>query len=139
MRNIILGVFCVFLLAGCVTREQADERLTLGCAAAAELFLDEGYKIQKIKRTTHKTSKDFGKGYREIMIFAVESDDWVEVDKEYRCIFAEEFGVFNSSHRASIYQVKVNDETYGKEGDKILGDMATHLKLTETVDRAMAP
>ncbi len=137
MKKIITGLFCVLLLTSCVSRQQADERLSRGCAAAAELFLEDGYKIKKIKRSTYKNSEEFGSAYRVVTLFAVESDDWVEIDKEYRCIFAEEFGPMGSTHRASIYQVKVNDETYGREGNNILGDMKTHLKLTETVDHAM--
>ena len=133
----IIFLFCLLILTGCVDRKTADERLSRGCAAAAELFLDEGYAIKNIKKKTYKNSEKLGKGYRNVTLFAVESDGWVEIDKEYHCTFAEEFGVGNSSHRASIYQVNVNNQIYGKEGDKILGDMAGHLKLFETVERAM--
>ncbi len=137
MKQLIISLSCVLLLTSCITREQADDRLTRGCVAAVELFIEDGYKIKEIKKSTYKTSQEFGSGYREVMVFAIEYDGWVEIDNEYRCIFAEELKSFGNSHKASIYQVKVNGETYGREGNNILGDMATHLKLTETVNNAM--
>ena len=137
MKCKIVFLFTIFILTGCISRGDADARLSRGCAAAAELFIDNDFKIKTIKSSKFKPSSEFGSGYREVILFAIESDDWMDVDKEYKCVFAEEMGLFGSSHRASIYQVKVNDEIYGMDGDKIIGDMATHLKLNETVERAM--
>lgn len=133
----VLMILSILVLTGCVTREQADARIARGCAAGVELFLDEGFKIKEIKDTFFKDSKDLGKGYRNVIIKAIESDEWLDVDKQYECIFAESFGFLNSSHVATIYQVKVNGQTYGKEGDKILGSFQDHLKLTEVVEQAM--
>ncbi len=137
MKKVVISLFCVLLLTSCVTRQQADERLLKGCMAAVGLFLEDGYKIKKIKRSVYKDAIDFGSGYREVMLFAVESDGWVDLDKEYSCIFAEEFNAMGSTHRANIYQVKVNGNVYGREGNNILGDMDTHIKLSKTVEDAM--
>jgi hypothetical protein len=134
---IFLAFAALLLLTGCVTREQADAKLARACAAAAELFLDEGFTIKEIKDRLYGDVKDLGHGYRRVTLKALESDSWFEVDKDYECIFVESFGFANISHRATIYQVKVNEQTYGKEGDKILGDMKIHLKLMEAVDRAL--
>lgn len=135
--SILLSLMALMVLPGCVSREQADAKLARACAAAAELFLDEGFKIKEVKERLYGNDSKLGNGYRRVTLKAIESDSWFEVDKDYECIFVESFGFANASHRATIYQVKVNDQTYGKEGDKILGDMETHLKLMETVDRAL--
>lgn len=133
----VLAVICLLLLTGCISREQADTRLANGCAAGAENFIEEGVKIKKIVKSSFSTSTELGEGYREIILDVVESDGWYETDNQYKCIFAEEFTPFNASHKASLYQIKVDDELYGKKGDEIIGSFQDHLKLTETVDRAM--
>lgn len=132
-------VFLVSLLVltGCVSREEADARLARGCAAGAELFLDEGYSIKTVKDKIFRDDPALGKGFREVRLFVVESDGWYDTDKEYKCVFAESMGMFGMGHNASIYQLKKDGNTYGKEGDKILGTFQEHLKLTEAVDRAM--
>ena len=137
MKNTLAILACVLVLTGCVQRGQADERLARGCAAAAEMFLDDGFRIKEITNKTFRDDPDLGKGYRQVTLSAVETDRWLDVDKEYRCIFVEEFGFLNSTHTATIYQVKVNGETYGREGDQILGSFEDQLRLTETVEQAM--
>lgn len=133
---LLLGVSAL-VLSGCVTREQADERIAKGCAAGVELFLAEGFKIKEIKEKLYNDSAEFGKGYRKVILKAVESDGWLDVDKQYECVFAEDFGLLNTGHRATIYQLKVNDQVYGNENGQIKGDFKDHLKLTETVEQAM--
>ncbi len=132
-----LCLLSVLVLTGCVTREQADARIARGCAAGVEVFLDEGFKIKEIKDKFFKDSVEFGHGYRHVILRAVESDDWLDVDKEYECVFAEGFGFLNNSHTATIYQLNVNGQTYGNKGGKLLGSFQDHLKLTEIVEQAM--
>lgn len=136
-NNFWILAFSVLALTGCVTREQADEKLARGCAAGVEAFLEDGFKIKTVKDKVFRDDPDLGKDYREVRLFAVESDGWADVDKEYKCVFSESMGMFGMGHTAAIYQLQVNDQTYGKEGDKILGSFEDHLKLTETVDKAM--
>ncbi|MCB1783682.1 MAG: hypothetical protein KDI13_06760 [Alphaproteobacteria bacterium] len=133
----LLTLLCLIPLTACVTREQADEKLANGCAAGVELFLSEGFHIKSIKKKLFKNDPDLGAGFRDVTLYAVESDSWLDVDKEYKCIFAESFGFLSANYTASIYQIKVNEQTYGKEGNKILGTFEDHLKLTQTVDEAL--
>ncbi len=135
-RSFFLSVFTLLLLTGCVSREQADEKLAIGCAAGAELFIEEGYEIKEIVKKTFKTSS-LGNGYRDVRLDVVESDGWHEVEKDYTCIFFENYALFGMGYTATIEQLKLDDEIYGKDGDKILGSMQDHLKLVETVDRAL--
>lgn len=125
-------------LSGCVSREQADEKLALGCAAGAELFLPEGTAIKDITKKTFRDSAEFGSGFREVVLTVMESDGFYEAEQEYKCVFADSLAMFGMGHSASIHQLKVHDAVYGKEGDQILGTYDEHLKLTQTVDAALA-
>ena len=136
-QTALLFVISLLVLTGCVTREQADARIARGCAAGIEMFLAEGFEIKEIKDKLFKDSREFGSGYRNVILKAVESDGWLDVDKQYECVFAESFGFLNATHAATIYQLKVNGQVYGNEDGKIKGNFKTHLKLTETVERAM--
>lgn len=138
-RSSLLLLYTLSLLAlsGCVTREQADAKLARGCLAGAELFLDEGFKIGEIRETTYRDSPGLGKGYREVTIKALETDGWYEAEKAYQCIFMESFAIAGLSHTATLYQLRVNGQVYGKEGDQLLGSFGDHLKLTETVEQGM--
>jgi hypothetical protein len=127
----------VFALTGCISREQADMRLQNGCAAGAELFLGEGHKIKEVKDHIFRDNPDLGKGYRDVILTVVDTDGWADADKEIKCIFAEDYGFMGSSHTATIYQLKMDDQTWGQEGKEILGTFEDHLKLTETVEQGL--
>jgi len=126
------------LLSGCVDRASADAKLARGCAAGAEIFLDEGFKIKEIKNKKFQDAPGLGRGYREVTLDVIESDGWYDGEKTYQCIFVESTGFLNMGHSATIYQLRLSDdEVYGKEGDKIIGSFEDHLKLTETVEQGM--
>jgi hypothetical protein len=129
-------ITCLTLTA-CVDRKAADERLASGCASGVEIYLTGGFKIKEIKDKKFAPSTEEGAGYREVTLSYVESDGWANIDKEARCIFAEEFGLFGMGYGANIYQIRVNDQVYGKQGDKLLGSYEDMMKLTNAVDNAM--
>ena len=79
-----------------------------------------------------------GSGFREVVLTVMESDGFYEAEQEYKCVFADSLAMFGMGHSASIHQLKVHDAVYGKEGDQILGTYDEHLKLTQTVDAALA-
>lgn len=137
MHILFLAFLTVLTLTGCVNREQADAKLAKGCAAAAKIFLDKGITLKEVQKSSFKRSKEFGEGYREVRLHVIESDGWYEPEKEYACVFAEEFGMFNMGHDASIYQVVVDGELYGKKGEEVIGSLQDFLKLDETVQRAL--
>lgn len=137
LKTIPLLALALILISGCVERGAADAKLTKGCAAGAETLLDEGFEIKETKAQKFQTPAGLGKGYREVILTVVESDGWHEGDKTYNCIFYEEFGPLNMSHRASIYQIRSGEEIYGKEGEKILGSLNDWLKLSEAVETKM--
>ncbi|MCB1532900.1 MAG: hypothetical protein KDJ35_08530 [Alphaproteobacteria bacterium] len=133
MRLSFLLLFATLALSGCISREQADEKLAKGCAAAAEAFIEEGYKIENIKQQKFSTPADLGEGFREVTLFVVEGDGWYSTDKEYRCVFTESMGPFGSSHNAVIYRLKLDNLTLGQEGGKLYGTIEDHNKLGHAV------
>jgi len=132
--SLLLLASCL-ALTGCISRQEADKRLENGCAAGAELFLGEGHKIKEVKDRIFRDEPTLGGGYREARLTIVDSDGWYDADKEIRCIFLETYNFMG--HTATIYQLKMDDKTWGKEGNEILGSMEEHMKLDEAVDKAL--
>lgn len=132
-----LSIVSVLALTGCVSREQADKHLENGCAAGAELFLEEGHKIKEIKDRIFRDEPSLGSGFRQVILTVVDSDGWYDSDKEIKCIFEENLALFGLQHTAAIYQLKMDEKTWGKEGNEILGSMEEHMKLEKTVDQAL--
>ncbi len=137
MKKIFLIALCILPLTSCMSREDADARLQKGCEAAINFVMSDGFSVKKIKRTTFKTSTEFGNGYREVMIFAKVSDGWHEKDEEYKCIFAEEFNSMSSSHRTTLYKVSAGDKHYGVHDSIIHDDSKTLINLENAVNNAM--
>lgn len=134
-RHAMLIFVSALALTGCVSREDADKRLERGCAAGAELFVQEGNKIKEIKDRQFRDDPKLGKGYREVRLVVIDSDGWYDAEKEVKCVFVENYSPLG--HSATIYQLKMDEKTWGKEDNKILGTMEEHLKLTETVEQGM--
>lgn len=124
-------------LGACVSREDADTRLAKGCEAASNLLLKEGFKIKEVKSSKFKTSSEFGTGFREVNLNAVESDNWIDYDREYKCTFIEEMGPLGLTYSADFYQITVNGETFGKSGTEILGDTDLLSRLTAATQAAI--
>ena len=103
--KILSVAICLTLLTGCVSREQANDKLGKACEVAASIFLEDGFTIKTVKRVTSKPSKEYGDSYRDVTVFVTESDSWIDIEKEYECVFAEEFGMFNTSFDADLYRI----------------------------------
>ncbi|MGQ0527177.1 MAG: hypothetical protein ACT4OY_03990 [Alphaproteobacteria bacterium] len=135
--KIFLFLLCGIFLAGCISREDADAKLARGCAAGAQILMTDGFTIKETKGQTFRESPEFGKGYREVNLSILESDEWTNNDKDIICVFSEEFGFFGMAYTAAIYQIQKDGQIYGRSGDQILGTMEDHLKLMEAVEREM--
>lgn len=140
-RSTALSVLCLtgaaLTVTSCVTREQADQRLSNACISAAEAFIEEGYKVEDVKDSIFRDHPDLGNGYREVRLFVTEGDGWYSTDKEYLCVFSEELGIFNSSHDAAIYKLKLDNITLGQEGNKLIGTVKQHTKLGNAVSEGL--
>lgn len=127
----------VLALAGCVSQEQADEKMKTGCKAAVEAMIAPRT-IKEVKTSSAEAEKTMGSVYRRITLTYVENDDFADSEHTGSCLFSEQWGGFKSSHAALLEQVVYNDELIGKKDGNIQGSMDDFLKLTEKVDAAMA-
>jgi hypothetical protein len=129
---IAISLIATLALTGCVTRQQADEKLARGCKAGAQTMLEDGQLIEKIT-ATYDTPEP---GLRHINITAFLKDD-PENSYTYECVFEETFGPFNASHDAMLQRIQVGDKVLGKTGDNVEGDAEEFIKLDTAVNKGM--
>jgi len=126
----------VLALAGCVSQEQADEKMKTGCKAAIEAMI-EPRTIKEVKSSTAAAEDTMGSVYRRITVNYVENDDFAAAERQGSCLFSEQWGAFKSTHAAMLEQVVYNDTLIGKKDGNIEGDMNDFMKLNEKVNAAM--
>ena len=138
MKKFILAFagVSVLALAGCVSQEQADEKMKTGCKAAIGAMI-EPRTIKEVKTSSTAAEKTMGSTYRRITLNYVENDDFADTEHTGSCLFSEQWGTFKSSHAALLEQVVYNDTLIGKKDGNIEGDMNDFMKLNEKVDAAM--
>lgn len=139
MKKFVLIAFCALAtlgLSGCITQDQADIKMVKGCAAGVESLITPR-KIQEIKMQRYANEQVEGGLHRRITLEVLEKDGWVELDKEYSCLFMQQWGFFKSSHDALLVQVKFDDEIIGKKEGVLTGSFENFLALTRVVDAAM--
>ncbi len=139
MKHLGLITLCysVLALSACVTREQADAKLSEGCQAGITVLLPEDQKIDKVVRSEYTPATE-GAGFRHVTIVATLENDWLEEEHEYQCVFDENFGLFKSNHTAAIMKLDTGDgRVFGQAGARILGDAQDWIKITNAVREAM--
>ena len=137
MRFLPLIILPLFLTA-CVTQEQADVKMAKGCQAGVNSLLkDQGKELSEIKVQRYADEQAEGGLHRRITLEGTEKDGWLELDKRYSCLFAEEWGFFKSSHTALLVQITVDDVLYGKKDGVIQGSLEDFMKLSNSVAAAM--
>lgn len=132
--KLCMAMVCLMLLSGCVSREQADQRLAEGCAMGAGLFLEEEAEVLEIKEINAVKDTSMNAEFRRIDMVVLEGDDWYSEDKEYSCVFSETYALFGLTHTAEIIQLRMGDEIHGQDGRKIMGEINDYLRLKDTVD-----
>lgn len=136
MKKIMLIAASSLALAGCVTQDQADEKIAKGCQAGVESLIAPK-EINTVKATTFANEVTSEGMHRRVTLTVVEKDGWLEVEKQYSCLFAQEWGVFKSSHTAILVQTKIDNSLYGKVDGVITGSLEDFMKLSDTVEQAM--
>lgn len=133
---IFISLSTALLLTGCVSRDDADMKLAHACRAGVQTLLPQNLKIDRIIGREASKSPE-GPDMRYIKIKTVTIDGMLEEDKDYECIFEEDFGMFGMGYTASVYQVRTGDAMYGKSGNEIKGDADVFLKLTDAMRNAL--
>ncbi|HPF77873.1 MAG TPA: hypothetical protein PLF01_01155 [Alphaproteobacteria bacterium] len=137
MRFLLVALLSLGLTA-CVSQDQADEKMAKGCEAAVNILLkDEGKQLSEIKVKRYADEQAEGGLHRRITLMGIEKDGWLELDKSYSCLFAQDWGLFKSSHEALLVQVQIDDQLYGKKDGVIQGTLEDFIKLTDAVHKAM--
>jgi len=137
MRILLISILALSLSA-CVSQDKADLKMAKGCAAGIDALLsDQGKNILEIKSKNYSSEDTEGGLHRRVTIDAIEKDGWVELDKQYSCLFMQEWSLFQIGHKALLVQIKVDDTLYGKKDGTILGSFDDFLRLTKAVDGAM--
>ncbi|HRW30589.1 MAG TPA: hypothetical protein P5227_11370 [Emcibacteraceae bacterium] len=137
MRFLLVALLSLGLTA-CVSQDQADEKMAKGCEAAVNILLkDEGKQLSEIKVKRYADEQAEGGLHRRITLMGIEKDGWLELDKSYSCLFAQDWGLFKSSHEALLVQVQIDDQLYGKKDGAIQGTLEDLIKLPDAVHKAM--
>ena len=132
-----LFILCTLaLLTGCVSQEQADVKLSQGCRAALNVLIAP-LEISEIKTQRYENETLPEGQHRRIHMNVIEADGWSEEEKEYSCLFSEQWGFARSSHNALFIQADLGDQVIGKKDGQILGDLEQFMKITQAVDAAI--
>lgn len=135
---IVLAGVSALALSGCVSQEQADQKMFTGCEAAINAMIAPAA-TKDIKSRKGEDEKMLSSTFRRIKITYTEAGDFAESEKEGSCLFSQQWGMFKSSHTALLEQVNYNGMLLGKNAEgTIEGSMDDFLKLNEKVDAAMA-
>ena len=133
---VVLAGVSALTLSGCVTQQQADEKMFKGCEAAIGAMIAPDT-IKEVKSSTAADEKTMGSVYRRVSVAYVENDDFANTELQGSCLFSQQWGMMKSSHAALLEQVVFDDRLVGKKDGNIEGDMNDYIKLTEKVDAAM--
>ena len=137
MKKLILSGSALLLLSGCVSQDQADAKIARGCEAGVKALLAP-VTIKEVKAKHFSFEENSEGRHRAVKLDTVTKDGWLETEKSYACVFAQQWGLFKSSHTALLTRIELPDgRIVGKKDNKIIGDMGQFLKLTETVQDAM--
>ncbi len=138
MRKILLSCSALLLLSGCVSQEKADTKMAAGCEAGINALI-KPVTLSEIKSKNFSNEETSEGMHRRITIEAVAKDGWKETTNTYSCLFAQQWGLFRTSHAAILMQIKKPDgKIIGKKDGQLVGSMQDFLNLTGTVNGAMA-
>ena len=136
--TILATALIATMLSGCVDQVTADQKMAKGCKAGIESMI-EPREIMEIQNTRYDYEDVKGEGlHRVIIIEAVEKDGWLELEKEYRCLFAEQWGLLRATHNAALIQLNIDGDIIGKKNGKIHGSLDDFMTLTEKVKMSMS-
>ncbi len=132
-----LSVLSLLVLSACVSQDQADEKMVKGCKAAIEVAIAPA-KIADILSTTYafEDNKD-GDSFRRITLKTFEKDGWIEREKEYSCLYAEQWGIAKTSHVATLESLSYDDIILGKKDGDVIGGLKNFMNLVNASQTAM--
>ncbi len=137
MRTLLI-IFLSLSLTACVNQEQADTKMAKGCLAGVNALINiDGKNISEIKAERYANEQTEGNLHRRVTLEAIEKDGWLELEKEYSCLFEQKWSAFKTAHVALLVQIEIDGTLYGKKDGKLIGAFDDFLRLTQSVDDAM--
>ncbi|NCC22260.1 MAG: hypothetical protein EOM26_07330 [Alphaproteobacteria bacterium] len=139
MRRIsVFACAALLALTGCFDRELADSRITRGCVAVVESLAEvpDGTTL-KGPNNVAVTASPLGSDFRKVSLTMTFDDGWYAEEKPFECTFQESVGVLGS-HKAVFHYAKLGDKEYGTKDGQVIGSMQDHIKISQTVEDAMA-
>lgn len=136
MLSCLILCLCLFIMTGCVSREQADAKLTRACEAGIKATLPEHQTFEEILDSQARDSS-IGSNMRQIKIKGKLEDGWLGIEENFTCIFEESFGLLGNSHTAAIYQLRLPGKAIGQAGSDITGSAQEFIRLTDAVSEAL--
>ena len=120
-------------LSGCINREQADTLLAEACAAGVQAFLPEREKVASIEQIHAAQEAAGGISFRDLKVTLKIDDGFLQNNREYDCVFTEQFGPFSMTYTAAIYKLDMDGKVIGQEGLSIVGTVEDIAKLNAAV------
>jgi hypothetical protein len=133
---ILLGL-STLALQGCIDRDQADKKIAEACSAGVASLLPEGWTVEEMKMSGFEESDKGGPGSRLVKLTLSVKDGFAVSDKDYSCVFFEQFGPFKMSYTASIYNVQMDSELIGQDGLRAAGTPEQIEKLNQAVEKVL--
>ena len=139
MKKIICIALSVSLLTACGEgREAKDKKLALGCQGGVKALLSQGKFDHQIDTVKNTRFSDEAEGRRVLLETTTKNKTYGYVqDQTFSCLFEEGSVVGPFGYKAELIQAVVGEETFGRQGGKILGDMNDFMALTDGVEGAM--
>ena len=135
--SILAFISILPLLSACISPDQADAKMQRGCIAGIKSLI-EPKEILETKSVNFSNELLTDGMYRRATFKVMEQDGWAELEKEYSCLFLEQWGPLKTSHTASLMQVDLGGKIVGNKDGKLVGELEDFLKLTRVVDAAMS-
>lgn len=131
-----ISALSVFLLSGCVSQDEADTKMAKGCKAAVEVLI-EPIIIKEVKATRFADEDSNGGIFRRITLSVVEKNGWSETDREYNCLYAQQWGIAKTSHIGTLEQISYDDTVAGKEDGNLNMKVDDFMNLVNASQNAM--
>jgi hypothetical protein len=133
MRMRVLPSFLMLfllLLAGCMSREVADERLAKACVAGAQMVMPEGDTVELL---SHQAT-DLDNGSRHVAVTVLVKAGWLQDEAIFECAFTETFSFLKTSHSAALNQY---DFGHFIQSARTESDMMSELQQNADIDAAV--
>lgn len=127
------------LLTGCSSREAADRKIAKACEVGVRIVLKNDKYENQIDSIKDTSFADYALGRKVSLKAAVKNKAYgYEGEESYDCIFDESYLPGFINWNASLTQIVVGSDVYGKDASgKIQGSLQDFMNITDSVAAAL--